>query len=98
MGAEFGDGGGEIVDASVFRGDCSNHWRMPAVSGHYQQKHGVDLLFEAVGAFTIGFVEDEDVGGFPQAGSHVWNVIAQRRAANEQYTIGRQTEAHVTAP
>jgi hypothetical protein len=92
VGAEFGDGGGEIVDAFVFGGDGSKDGRMPAVSGHYQRKHGLELLFEAVGAFAIGFVEDEDVGDFHQAGFHVLNIVAQAGYENDDYTIGETND------
>ncbi len=94
MGAEFGDGGGEIVDASVFRGDGSNDRRMPAVSGHYQRKHSVNLLFEAIGALAIRFVEDEDVSDFHQAGFHILNVVAETGYQNDDHTIGEADDVN----
>src|SRR6266849_6454935 len=94
MGAEFGDGGGEIVDASVFRGDGSNDRRMPAVSGHYQRKHSVNLLFEAIGALAIRFVEDEDVSDFHQAGFHILNVVAETGYENDDHAIGEANDVN----
>ena len=94
LGAEFGDGGGEIVDASVFRGDGSNDRRMPAVSGHYQRKHSVNLLFEAIGALAIRFVEDEDVSDFHQAGFHILNVVAETGYENDDHAIGEANDVN----
>ncbi len=43
----------------------------------------MELLFEAVGTFAIGFVEDEDVADFHQAGFHILNVVTE--AGDEDY-------------
>ena len=92
MGAEFGDCFGEDVDALVFGGDGSNDRRMPAVARHHQREHGVELLFEAVGAFAIGFVEDEDVADFHQAGFHVLNVVAEAGDEHDDDAIGEAND------
>src|SRR5258708_21800347 len=92
--AEFVDGGGEVVDAAVLRGDGSNDGRMPAVSRHYQRKHSVNLLFDAIGALAIRFVEDEDVSDFHQAGFHVLNVIAEAGHENDDHAIGEANDVN----
>src|SRR6266853_2269162 len=94
MGADFGDGGGEIVDSSVLRGDGSNDRRMPAVSGHYQRKHSVNWLFEAIGALAIRFVENEDVSDFHQAGFHILNVVAETGYQNDDHAIGEADDVN----
>ncbi len=50
---------------------------MPAVARHHQGKHGMELLLQAVGAFAVGFVDDEDVGNFHQARFHVLDVVTE---------------------
>src|SRR5882724_1014974 len=94
MGAKFGDGRGEIVDAFVLRGDRSNDRRMPAVSGHYQRKHGVNLFFQSVGTFAIRFVENEDVSDLHQASFHVLNVVAQTGHQNDDHAISEANDVN----
>ena len=88
MLAEFVDGGGEIVDAAIFRGDGANDGRMPAIAGHDEREHGVKLLFEAISAFAIGFVEDENIANFHQAGFHVLDVVAEAGDEDDENAIG----------
>src|SRR5438477_1129477 len=88
MNAKFRDGFRERVNPFVLGSDGSNHRRMPAVSGHDERKHGLNLLFETVGPFPIGFVKDEDVRDFHQAGFHVLNIVAEARYKNDHYAIG----------
>src|SRR5580765_634778 len=52
----------------------------------------MELLFEAVGAFTIGFVEDEDVADLHQAGLHVLNIVAEARDEHDDHAIGEAND------
>src|SRR5262249_40216603 len=61
MLAKLSDFGSENIHTLVFRGDRAHHWRMPAIARHHQREHRVQLLLEAIGAFTIRFVEHENV-------------------------------------
>src|SRR5579859_3641741 len=90
--AEFFDGGGKCVDSGVFRSDGSNHGRMPAVSRHDERKHGVKLLLETVGALPVGFVENEDVGDFHEAGFHGLDVVAETGNEDDDDTIGEAND------
>ena len=54
-------------------------------------QHGLELLLEAIGAFAFGFVEDENVGDFHQAGLHVLHVVAEAGNETHERAIG---EAH----
>ena len=94
MDAKFVDGGGESVNSDVLCSDGSNDGRMPAVSRHDERKHGVELLFEAVGAFAVGFVEDEDVRDFHEARFHGLNVVTEAGNENDDDTIGEADDVN----
>src|SRR6267154_1296356 len=94
MDAEFIDGGGERVNSDVLCSDGSNHGRMPAVSRHDERKHGVERLLEAVSAFAVGFVEDEDVRDFHQARFHGLNVITEAGNENNDDAIGEADDVN----
>src|SRR5215471_20047878 len=54
----------------------------------------MELFFEAVGAFAVGFVEDENVADFHQAGFHVLDIIAKTGDENDEDTIGEADDVH----
>ena len=62
---------------------------MPAIARHHQREHGVELLFQAVGAFAVGFVQHENVADFHQAGFHVLDVVAKAGDQNDEHAIGQ---------
>ena len=88
MLAKFGDGGGEVFDAAIFGSDSADYRRMPAVSGHDKREHGVELFFEAVGPFAIGFVEDKNVADLHEASFHVLDVISEAGDEHDEDTVG----------
>src|SRR5882724_4595778 len=94
MDPEFSDGFGERVDSLVFGSDSTNYWRMPAVARHHQRQHGVQLLFQAVGAFAIGFVQHKNIADLHQAGLHVLNVVAEARHQNHDHAIGKPDDVN----
>src|ERR1700676_2372453 len=81
MLAKFFDGGSKFLDTTIVGSNGADHRRMPAVAGHHERKHGMELLFQSVGALAIGLIQNEDVADFHQAGFHVLDVVA--KAGNE---------------
>src|SRR5262249_12229845 len=92
--AEFAHGSGKNVNAFILGGNGSNHLGMPSLSRRHQRQHGVKLLFQALGTFTVGFVEHEDVADFHEAGFHVLNVVAQTGNQDNQNAIGEADDIH----
>src|ERR1700752_2636509 len=88
MLAEPFDGRGQLVNAAIFWGHGANDGRVPAIARHDEREHGVKLLFETIGAFTVSFVQNKDIADLHEPGFHVLDIIAETRNEHDQDAFG----------
>lgn len=87
VGFKVGDGGGEGLGAGVERGDGADDGRARGLGD--EGLEGADFLFDTVGAFAVGFIDDEDVGDLHDAGFEALDVVAHAGDEDDDGDVGQ---------
>jgi hypothetical protein len=84
----FCDGGNEGVEAVAGGGGGADDGRDVVRMVRGEGLEAADFLLDAVGAFAVGLVDDEDVGDFHDAGFEALDVVAHAGDEDDDGDVG----------
>src|ERR1700692_3344806 len=79
----------QFLGSHAVAGDGLYDWRSPAVAAGCQRLHGPNLALDALSAFAVALVDDEDVGDFHDSRLYRLHIIAHARHENHDRDIGQ---------